>query len=206
MSVHVSERSVRRLSLYRRFLLHAQAGGSRYLFSHDIATATRTSAAQVRRDLMAISGSGSSSRGYHVADLLKSVSDFLDAPAPQHVALIGLGNLGRAVFAYFVGRHPNLRITLTFDIDPAKTGRLINGCPCHNIHELSDLCPDKGIRMAILTVPAAEAQTVTDMLVRGGIRGIVNFAPVTLYVPVGVFVETMDFSISLETAAFFSRA
>ncbi len=201
----VSVRSVRRLSLYRRFLEEAEAAGKRQLFSHDIAAATGASPAQVRRDLMAVSGRGSPRQGYAVGDLINALSRFLDATSPQRVVLVGLGNLGRAVLAYFAGRHPNLRITMTFDIDPAKTGRLLNGCPCHCIDEIPELCPANGVRMAILTVPATEAQSVTDQLVPAGIRGIINFAPVTLRVPAGVFVETMDFTCSLETVAFFSR-
>ncbi len=201
----ISVRSVRRLSLYRRFLQESQAAGKRHLFSHDIAATTGASPAQVRRDLMEVSGHGSPRQGYNVAELIDALSRFLDAGTPQPVILVGLGNLGRAVLAYFAGRHPKLRITLTFDIDPAKTGRLLNGCPCHCADKIPELCPAHGITMAILTVPAAEAQPVADRLVSAGIRGIINFAPVTLRVPPGVFVDTMDFACSLETVAFFLR-
>ncbi len=205
MAPVVSERSIRRLSLYRRFLIEAQSGGRQHIFSHDIAAATQVSSAQVRRDLMAVSGNGSARMGYAVPVLIAAISHLLDAPEPQEVALVGVGNLGRAILAYFSGRRPNLRISVTFDIDPAKTDRLINGCPCCRIDALPDICASQGIHMAIITTPAAAAQGIADLLIRSGVRGIVNFAPVTLHVPAGIFVETMDFIRSLETVAFYAR-
>lgn len=201
----VSVKTVRRLSYYRRCLQEAQAAGKQHLFSHDIAAATGASPTQVRRDLMEVSGQGNPRQGYPVAGLITALSRFLDPSTPQPVILVGLGNLGRAVFKYFDGRHPKLRIILTFDIDPAKTGRLLSGCPCHRVDEIPERCRAEGIEMAILTVPSAEAQPVADLLVPAGIRGIINFAPVSLRVPTGVFVETMDLTCSLETVAFFSR-
>jgi redox-sensing transcriptional repressor len=107
--------------------------------------------------------------------------------------------------AFFAGRRPNLSIVAAFDSDPEKTGRVIHGCRCHGMDSLAEAVRENGIRVAILSVPAGEAQGVADMLIRAGVRGLVNFAPVRLRVPAGVFVENMDMAVSLEKVAYFAR-
>lgn len=148
---------------------------------------------------------GSPGRGYRKRELIESISSVLDEPSVQKVALIGAGNLGRAILAYFAGRRPNLQITASFDSDPQKTGRVINGCRCYAMSELKTVLEAEGILAAILAVPAARAQQTTDILVEAGIRGILNYAPVPLRVPDGVFLEERDMTMSLETVAFFAR-
>jgi len=106
----VSEKTVRRLSLYRRLLGDLLAEGAQHVYSHQLAHRSGCSAAQVRRDLMVVGYSGSPGRGYEIAGLLESLREFLDAPGGQGVVLIGIGNLGKALLAYFAGRRPNLRI------------------------------------------------------------------------------------------------
>ncbi|KZD20021.1 MAG: hypothetical protein AO396_07390 [Candidatus Fermentibacter daniensis] len=121
------------------------------------------------------------------------------------MALVGVGNLGRAILTYFSGRRRNLRITASFDVDPLKTGRVINGCRCYSMSELGDVLERGRIKTAILAVPAGKAQETTDALVAAGVRGILNYAPVPLRVPDGVFLEERDMTMSLETVAFFAR-
>jgi len=159
----------------------------------------------VRRDMMAVGYSGSPTRGYDVRALVESIGESLDAPEGQGVALVGIGNLGRAIMAYFTGRRPKLSIVAAFDSDPAKINRVIHGCRCYSMIELPEVVRDLAIRIAIITVPSAEAQSVADSLVRAGVTGILNFAPAPLRVPAGVYVEDIDMSMSLEKVAFFAR-
>ncbi len=201
----VSEKTIGRLSLYRRLLNVLRDEGTTSVYSHELAALAGVTAAQVRRDLMGVAASGSPSRGYDVLGLIEGLRVFLDAEGGQPVALVGVGNLGRAILAYFSGRRPNLTITAAFDSDPTKTGRVIHGCRCHPVGDLARVLRDEGIRVGILTVPAEAAQGVADALVRAGARGILNFAPVRLRVPPGVHVEDLDVTMVLEKVAYFAR-
>ena len=140
-----------------------------------------------------------------MAELIRSISKFLDGSTPEGVALIGLGNLGRAILAYFSGRRPNLAIVAAFDSDPHKTGRVIHGCRCYAMDKLDGIVHKDAIKTAILAVPADQAQKVVEAMVRAGIKGILNFAPCHLQLLNKVYVTDMDFTTSLEKVAFFAR-
>ncbi|MBN1437138.1 MAG: redox-sensing transcriptional repressor Rex [Sedimentisphaerales bacterium] len=202
---HISERTIGRLSLYRRLLHQLQADEKVNVFSHEIAQLSGVTAAQVRRDLMAIGYSGSSVHGYDVYQLNDSISRFLDAPQIQNVALVGVGNLGQAVLTYLSGRRPKLSIVAAFDKNPVKVNRVINGCRCYPMNEFAAQVQQQKIEVGIIAVPGSEAQAVCDTMVASGIRGIVNFAPATLKTPTGVHVEVLDMAVSLEKAAYFAR-
>lgn len=202
---NVSEKTVGRLSFYRRLLNRIAARESGSVFSHELARMAGGTAAQVRRDLMPLGSVGSPTKGYDVRDLTERIGGFLDAPKPEGVALVGVGNLGRAVLAYFSGRRPRLSIVAAFDTDAAKYDRVIHGCRVHPAGALGAVIGKEGIRIAILSVPAADAQRVADALVRAGVRGILNFAPVPLRVPPEVFVDDIDMTMSLEKVAYFAR-
>jgi len=201
----ISRRTIGRLSLYRRLLNEMQAEGSLSVYSHDLAAKAGVTAAQVRRDVMYVGYTGSPTRGYSVSGLAEAIGTFLDAPEPQSVALVGVGNLGRAILAFFSGRRPKLSVVATFDSDPNKIGRVIHGCRCYAVDEMETRLPEMGVGVAILTVPAGAAQGVAEMLVRAGVRGILNFAPVPLRLPQTVFVEDIDMTVSLEKVAYFAR-
>ena len=200
-----SDKTIGRLSLYRRLLSGLQASGVRYVYSHQLAAMAGGTAAQVRRDMMSIGYSGTPTRGYDVLELMASISRFLDEPTGRGVALVGAGNLGRAIMAYFAGRRPNLTVVAAFDSDPHKVNRVIHGCHCYPMDELPDVIAREGILVGIITVPAGEAQAVADRLVRAGVRGLLNFAPVPLRAPPGVYVEDRDMTTSLEKVAYFAR-
>ncbi|MCD4824923.1 MAG: redox-sensing transcriptional repressor Rex [Phycisphaerae bacterium] len=199
------ERTVGRLTLYRRLLNEQVAGGVENLRSHQLAARAGVTAVQVRRDLMQIGYDGSPKRGYDVKKLLESLRHFLDEPGGQRVALLGVGNLGRALLSYFIGRRPHLSIVAAFDTDPQLSGRVIYGCRCHPLDELEDVLKAQDITVAIVAVPAVAAQELADRLVQNGVKGILNFAPIPLAVPSEIFVENIDLTMSLEKVAYFSR-
>jgi len=201
----VSERTIGRLSLYRRLLNTLRAEGAQNVYSHQLAELAGSTAAQVRRDLMAVGYSGSPGCGYEIAGLLESLREFLDAPGGQGVVLVGVGNLGKALLAYFAGRRPNPRIVAALDNDPQKTGCTMHGCRCYSVEKLAEVVRQRGIRLAIITVPASAAQEVADRLVRAGVRGLLNFAPVRLHVPPGIHVDDIDMTTSLEKVAYFAH-
>lgn len=201
----VSDRVVGRLILYRRLLRELAEEGASHVFSHGLAARAKSTPAQVRRDLMVTGYMGSPARGYEVRELIAALSAFLDAPDRQRVALIGVGNLGRALLAYFMGRHPQFEIAAAFDVDPHKVGSVVNGCPIHHTATLEDVVRREGIEIAVIAVPASEAQLVATQLYKTGARGILNFAPVRLWAPEGVYVEHLDMTMSLERVAYFAR-
>jgi redox-sensing transcriptional repressor len=205
MSPNTPERTVERLGQYRRLLASKSADSAPSVFSHELAGSTGVTAAQVRRDMMTIGFSGSPTRGYNVELLGQAIARILDPPQAQEIALVGVGNLGRAILAYFVGRRPQLALTVAFDTDAERYNRVIHGCRCYPATEMEALIQGRGIHTAILAVPAASAQAVAERIITAGVTGILNFAPVRLHVPDWVFVESMDLALSLEKVAFFGR-
>lgn len=199
-----SEKVIGRLSLYRRLLLRLQVDQLN-IYSHELAILAGVSAAQVRRDIMTIGYEGSPNKGYNKQQLIESIGSYLDDPQGQRLALVGVGHLGRAVLNYFSGKRPNLTIAAAFDEDVSRTGRVIHGIRCHSIESLVDVVREKEITVGIIAVPANEAQDVASKLVEGGVRGIVNFAPVSLNVPKDVYVTDLDITTTFETTAYFAR-
>jgi len=193
------------MSLYRRLLISLSDAGTTHVYSHQLAGLAEVTAAQVRRDFMAIGYSGSPTRGYEIEQCIESIGAFLDAPDRQSVALVGVGKLGRSVLAHFAGRRPKLAIVACFDDDPTKVGTSIEGCHCHHVDDLESVIGKRAIEIAIIAVPVEAAQAVADRLVLGGVRSIVSFASTPLHVPPGVTVEDMDITAALETAAYFAR-
>lgn len=191
--------------MYRVLLSALLQSGAKSVYSHQLATSAGVSAAQVRRDIMTLGYSGSPQHGYDIAALIESIDSFLDAPEGQKVALVGVGNLGRAVANYFLGRRPKLRLVALFDVDPEKHGRLIAGLRCYPQSELTEVVRSQGVSIVIISVPADSAQAVAEACIQGGAQGILNFAPVALRVPPGAYVENLDMARALEKVAYFAR-
>jgi redox-sensing transcriptional repressor len=203
----VPVRTVARLSQYRRVLDRLMDEGHRQVFSHQIAAMAGGSAAQVRRDLMLVGCRGRPSQGYDAYALRGCIEDLLQAPGGQRVALVGLGNLGRAILPFFARYRPALRIVAVFDNDPKKIGEnVVEGCsPCQPIDRLGEVIRERGITIGVLAVPPEAAQPAAEQLIEAGVRGLVNFAPLVLKVPEGVFVEDIDLTTALEKVAYFAH-
>jgi redox-sensing transcriptional repressor len=201
----IPDKTIGRLSLYRRLLNRLHSEGTRFVYSHQLAALARVTPAQVRRDIMSIGYSGNPNRGYDVLELTESIGQSLDDPQGQKVALVGVGNLGRAILNYFSGRRPRLAIVAAFDNDLRKCDRVVQGCRCYNIEQLPEIVREQGITVGAIAVPATEAQQVSNILVQVGIRGILNFAPVRLHAPANVYVEDFDMTTALEKVAYFAR-
>ena len=199
-----SSRTIERLCIYRRLLNAAKEDGKQNLYSHQLAALAGVSAAQVRRDIMAVGYNGSPNHGYDIDHLIRSLASFLDEPDIQSVALIGVGNLGRALLTYFSDRRPKLAIKAAFDMDPNKCDRVINGCRCFHMDYIENVLKEERIKLGIITVPADAAQNAADKLISNGVHGILNFAPARLRVAANVSVEYMDMTVALEKLAYFA--
>jgi redox-sensing transcriptional repressor len=198
-------KTIGRLSIYRRILNRLLSEGIKNVFSHQLAVMAGVTPAQVRRDIMSIGYSGNPNRGYGVIELIESIGHSLDDPHGQRAALVGVGNLGRAILNYFSGRRPKLSIVAAFDTDPKKYDRVIQGCRCFSIERLEEVVKELGIDIGIITVPSGEAQKVANSFVQAGIKGILNYAPVRIQVPINIYVEDIDMSMALEKVAYFAR-
>jgi len=201
----IADKTIERLSLYRWLLEVRVDQGTINLFSHQLASMACVTPAQVRRDLMAIGYSGSPNRGYIVKDLAESIGRVIDGKSPARVALVGMGNLGRAIASFLRGRRSSLQVVATFDSDESKAGRMISGCRCYLQSEIEEVVSRDGITVAILAVPPESAQSLADRLVASGIRGILNYAPVPLRVPDWVYLENRDVTTALEKVAYYAR-
>ena len=201
----ISDKTIERLSLYRWLLDTRLESGTTNLFSHQLASLACVSPAQLRRDLMTIGYSGSPGKGYEVADLAKSISSELDGEKPTRVALVGMGNLGRAIVSFLSGRRSHLNIVASFDTDSEKHGRVISGCRCYSQDVIEEIVVKENITVAILTLPSDAAQLVAERLVKAGVKGILNYAPVPLKVSKKVYLENRDVTSALEKVAYFAR-
>ncbi len=199
------ERTVERLSEYRRSLLECLEEGKTHIYSHELAELHHNTAVQVRRDIMFIGYSSMQRKGYDVRELINVIREILDSEKGLNVAVIGIGNLGRAVTTYFVGKRSRLNIIATFDVEAAKIDRMISGVKCYPLSRINELVKSHNISIAIMTVPADSASEVSEQLVEAGIKGVLNFTTVPLNLAPGVYLEEYDMITSLEKVAYFVK-
>ena len=199
----VPEKTVQRLILYRKILQGLEKDNIHTIFSHELGRYVDSTPAQVRRDLMYIGYKGTPAHGYLIHDLIGGISEFIDSSVKRKVCIVGLGNLGRAVLDYCFKRNPKLGITVAFEKNQTKIGRVINDCVCYNILNLEEVIKHEKIDLAIIAIPAIEAQPVAERLVRAGIKGILNYSPVELRLPDNIYVENRDMLLALEKVSFF---
>jgi redox-sensing transcriptional repressor len=199
------EKTVERLSEYRRSLLNCLAEGKTHIFSHDLAKLHNITAVQVRRDIMFIGYSSAQRKGYDIREMIDVIGRILDAELGLNVAIVGIGNLGRAITSYFSGKRSKLNIIAAFDTDTNKVDRVIAGVNCYHISKLSDVVKEKNITIGIITVPSDYAAETSKILVLSGIKGILNFTSVPLNVPEHVYLENSDMITSLEKVAYFVK-
>jgi redox-sensing transcriptional repressor len=198
-------KTVERLSEYRRTLLGCLAEGRNYVFSHDLAAMLHITAVQVRRDLMLIGYSSVLRKGYDVKELIQTIGSIIDSDEGINVAIIGIGNLGRAVTSYFRGKRSKLNMVASFDNDPQKVNKVISGVKCYHIQEMEQIIKEMNIKIAILSVPADYAKSTCEDVVRFGIKGILNFTTIALNVPSGIYLEEYDMITSIEKVAYFVK-
>jgi redox-sensing transcriptional repressor len=203
--IKLPQKTVERLSIYRRTLLECLAAGKTHIYSHELAHLHNITAVQVRRDIMFIGYSSMQRKGYDVSELIEFIGKIIDAEVQLNVAIIGIGNLGRAITTYFMGKRSKLNIVAAFDLDPNKTDRVVSGVKCYSMQNIEALVKEKDISIAILTVPADTAAATVQRLVLAGIKGILNFTTVPLNVPSNVHLEEYDMITSLEKLAYFVK-
>ncbi len=200
------EKTIERLSQYRRILNNYMSDyGKSRIYSHELAALLNITAVQVRRDIMFIGYSSPQRKGYNINELIQVISQIIDTQEPLNVAVIGYGNLGKAITTYFIGNRPKLNLVAAFDIDPKKIGLEANNIKCFSIDRLREIIANREISIAILTVPTNAAKDMAKILVQTGIKGILNFTTVNLKVPEYIYLEEYDMITSLEKVAYFVK-
>ncbi len=203
--MHLPDKTIERLSQYRRNLLLTLAGGKEFIFSHEIAQLLHITPVQVRRDIMLIGYNGTLRRGYDVKELIELIGKIIDTDEGQNVCIMGLGNLGKAILKYFGGKRSKLNIVAAFDVNTDKTGKLYAGVPVYHVDELESKIKDHRISIGIITVPVDKAVETADHLVKSGISGILNFSSKPLNLPNHVYLEEYDMITSLEKVAYHTK-
>lgn len=191
-----------RLSLYLRELQHAVRDGKETTNSSQLGSKLGLTDAQVRKDLAYFGHFGNPGVGYRCDVLIDAIRKILGTDKQWGAALVGAGNLGRALLGYRGFQQQGFRITAAFDADPAKIGTQIEGVRVHSLDSLSQVVSAHRIRLGIIAVPAAESQSVAERLVEAGVEGILNFAPVTLALPDRISRVGVDLAIELEQLSF----
>lgn len=205
MTPIASQKTVERLSLYRRLLSRLRDEGDTVVFSHQLCVPAAVTPAQVRRDIMQLGCSGVPHAGYQIKDLLAGIAEVLDAPQSQRAVLVGVGHLGLALLTHFSGRWRWLHIHAAFDTDPNKQGVVVRGCNCYALDQMPRIVREWRVDIGIITVPMDQAQVVATHLCDAGVTGLLNFAPTRLQVPSQIYVENVDLTTSFEKVAYFAR-
>lgn len=187
-----------RLPVYREQLLALLAENTEVISSRGLAMRLGISDAQLRRDLSYLGLLGRPGLGYRVRGVLEKITEVLGLDREWRLAIVGYGALGTALARYEGFARNNMAIVAIFDVDPKKIGKEVRGIRVSPLSEATNIVPTQQVDIAIITVPAAQAQGAVDEMVDAGVRALLNFAPVAVCVPEGVIVRTVDISSELQ--------
>jgi redox-sensing transcriptional repressor len=198
----LSRASVQRLSLYLRHLERWSQEGMQVVSSSQLGDALGINDAQVRKDLACLGNLGQPGIGYYTRELIAALRHRLGVDRAWSAVVVGVGNLARALLRYGGFAQQGFKFVGLFDADPQKVGQTIDGLPIHAPEKLAEVIAATKAELAVVAVPADKAQLVADALVAAGIRGILNFAPITLRLPAHVSLVAVDLAVQLEQLAF----
>jgi redox-sensing transcriptional repressor len=205
-SGNIPEPTVRRLSLYLRELENLWRAEHRTVASNKLARSLKLTATQIRKDLAHFGQFGRRGVGYDIGDLISEIRRILGTDRTWNVLLVGAGNLGTALSAYRGFAKKGFRLVAVFDVDKSKIGRPVSAqqqdLRVQALEDIERTVRQKDIRLAILAVPGEAAQDVADRLVAAGVRGLLNFAPVSLDVDSKVALTSVDLAVQLEQLSF----
>lgn len=199
----ISESTIRRLSKYYRSLEHLIEKKVDTVSSDQLAEIDGITSAQVRKDLSFFGTFGKRGLGYNTRSLKNQIGEILGLKHEWRVAIVGAGNIGRALANYGEFKKQGFKITLMMDSSPDKIGGKINDLPIEDTAKLGELVKANKIDIAILAIPATVAQKTADELVKAGVRAILNFAPISLKVPPKVLVKNENTAIEIESLSYF---
>lgn len=181
-----------RLPLYLRALRRLQQEDKAVTSSHELGKRLDISSAQIRKDLSHFGGFGKQGTGYQIEFLVDRLQEVLQVNKEWMVVVVGAGNLGIAISHYRGFQDRGFRIAHLFDVSPQKIGERIGEFVVQPVRSMRDIIRREGIKIAMLAVPAEDAQGVADQLVEAGVQGILNYAPININVPADVQIQYID--------------
>jgi redox-sensing transcriptional repressor len=196
----ISESTVRRLSHYYRVLEEVEAEGGRLISSHRLAEREGITSAQVRKDLSTFGSFGRRGLGYSVAHLREEIRSILGLDRRWRVGVVGTGNIGTALLAYRGFARQGFDVVAAFDRE--RMGQRLGDLVIQDVSQLPALAPELRLDMGVIATPVGAAQEVADLLVKAGVRGILNFAPRKLFVPAVVTLRNVDMTVEFESLSF----
>lgn len=196
---------VSRLPRYLHALQQLHAEDVETFSSQELGERLGISAAQIRKDLSQFGGFGKQGTGYSVSYLVGQLTAILNVERTWDIALIGAGNLGHAIARYQGFENRGFCISLIFDNDPEKIGAKVGEHVVQDAANLVEMIRERGIQVAMLTVPVAAAQAVANELVKAGVRAILNYAPIPLSLPQEVEIENIDPLIQLQHMTYYLK-
>jgi redox-sensing transcriptional repressor len=194
---------ISRLPIYLRALRHMKTEKILTTSSQELGAVVGISAAQIRKDLSQFGEFGKQGTGYDVTYLIKQLREILKVERVWDAAVIGMGDMGHALARYQGFKDSGFRVAMVFDSDPAKIGGQVGNFLIRDSNEIIQAIQTAGIKLAMLCVPAAAAQEVTNILIKAGVKAILNYAPISLNVPAGVRVQYLDPSIGLQRMTYY---
>ena len=198
----IAESTVRRLSIYLRFLEEFEDRGASTVSSEELARRGGTTSAQVRKDLSFFGSFGKRGLGYSVPELSSALRDILGLGREWRVVIIGAGKIGAALAQYRGFRQRGYNIIAVYDSNPDKIGRSLEGIEIRDIARFESDVAAEHPEIAVISIPGEGAQDVLDRVVRTGIKAVLNFAPVQLHAPPDVTVKSVNMAMELEGLSF----
>jgi redox-sensing transcriptional repressor len=194
-----------RLPIYLRALQRMDQNGQQVTSSHELGEMLGISPPQIRKDLSLFGEFGKQGTGYHVQFLASQLQSILHLDQVWDIAIVGAGDVGHALARYQGFRDRGFQVKMIFDNNQEKIGRKIGPFTILDIADMPERIQEAGIQVAMLAVPAAFAQAVTDDLVKAGIKAILNYAPIQISTPPGVKVQYIDPALHLQRMSYYLK-
>lgn len=199
----IPKATVKRLPLYYRYLRILNNAGKTKVSSTELSEAIQVDSATIRRDFSYFGELGKRGYGYDVEDLMHFFGKILNDNQLTNVALVGVGNLGSALLKFKFHQSNSIRVSCAFDVKEDIVGRIVDGIPVYPLDNMVEQIKLQQIEIAILTLPAQQAQQVVDQLAAAGIKGILNFTAARLTAPEDVIIQSVDLTNELQTLIYF---
>ncbi|MBL8115993.1 MAG: redox-sensing transcriptional repressor Rex [Anaerolineae bacterium] len=203
MPANIPDIVIGRLPVYLRALSRLAQEGHEVTSSHELGQRLGISSAQIRKDLSHFGGFGKQGTGYQISYLVEQLRHVLKVDQEWEVALVGAGDLGSALAHYRGFADRGFRIACLFDNSPQKIGKQVGDFTVLPIENLHQVIQQRGIKIAMIAVPAERAQEVANKLIDAGVRAILNYAPMNLNVPSGVNVQYIDPVVQMQRMTFY---
>lgn len=199
----IPKETIDRLPLYLRCLNKLIDQGEENISSENFSSRLNLNSAQVRKDLSYFGDFGKRGVGYETEKLASEIREILNLDRRWKMALVGVGNIGSALLTYSGFDRRVFEVTMAFDRNPQLIGKEINGVEVEDVSKVSERISEEDVKLGIIAVPASSAQKVADMLVEGGVTGLLNFAPTLLDLPEDIQLAQVDITKELEQLVYY---